>query len=207
MLETKQYCYSQAFSSTSLLYTRMGDSQGFSIPGFGSAVGAGTTTVTASGGTPFDPIQGNATTGDILLFTNPSTSGWLIRRCTAKASGASITIDSSIPSGTYAWRFYPLRSGTTVNDGWHYSNNWSRFSVAISLTAQPATSFDYTVEGLTSGPGSAAYLIQSATSISTVSAVKADFTTAALFVRVGGKITGAGTDVATISIIGEPRGR
>jgi hypothetical protein len=207
-LESKQFFYLQNIASTTLLYGRMGDAGGYSVQGFQAAVGNGTTTVTASTGTPFDPIQGNATTGDVLIFSAPGQTDQ-VRRCTAKASGSSITIDSALAAGTWGWRFYPFRSGSAPNTttGFHYVGNWFPSSVLVNVTAQPATSLDYQLETLTSGPGSSPIIITGPTSISTATSTKVTVPDRVVWLRVGIKITGAGTDTVSISALGDPRGR
>jgi len=135
----------------------------------------------------------------------------LIRRVTAKASGASITIDTSIPTGTYAWRFYPFKSGSepAPNAGWHYSNNWFRSTVVIDVVTQAATSLNYRIQMLPPGPGSTPIDLGPAVGVplTAVGSTKVDLDTRHPWLRVGIAIVGAGTDVVTISVLGDPRGR
>jgi len=209
-LESKQFYYQQSISSTTFLYGRMGDAGDFPVQGLQGAVGNGTTTVTAAAGTPFDPVQAHPTNGDIILFFNPTQTD-LIRRVTAKASGASITIDSSIPSGTYAWRLYPFRSGSepAPTSGWHYVNNWFKSTLMIDVLTQAATSLNYRIQTLPPGPGSTPIDMGPAIGVplTAVGTTKVEIDTRAPWLRVGIAIVGAGTDVVTMSVVGDPRGR
>ena len=78
-------------------------------------------TVTAISGTPFDDVA----VGDMLIFSDPY-SPPTYRIITAKASGASITVDAAItldgpPNAAavgYPFSYRTLTSGTGAADGW-----------------------------------------------------------------------------------------
>lgn len=99
--------------STTVIYATMGSSS----PGSGNVeTVASSTTVTAVSGTPFTPVD----IGDEITFS--TAGGSLIRRVTAKASGASITVDSAVNldvTNGVQWTYRPLNTGTTAGDGWY----------------------------------------------------------------------------------------
>lgn len=127
--------------STTLTYCRTEGASGgpFDSPIVGSSriktVGSSTTvTEFTAGALPFSSVA----VGDILVIqtTNPPGAVQTLRAVTAKASGASITVDTAIDlsaAGGFQFGFYKHRCGTTSADGWVAIPTAARL---ISLTVQ-----------------------------------------------------------------------
>jgi len=91
----------------------------------GSILGPGTIKTTGSSTTVAEAVAGSnpftdIAVGDVLEVAPIGTSGRrTYLRVDARASAASITVDTAVDLGTgVAWRYWRLQSGTTVNDGW-----------------------------------------------------------------------------------------
>lgn len=144
---TKQAMFSKAYDLDSASYIfcnvtgQLGDPWGPPIPGLSPIATSGPSTtvveVTASS-LPF----ANLGVGDII-FTTDSTGAAAIRAITAKASGASITVDSAINLGTstpFSWK--KLTCGTTAESGWISVQGWLYKKVSVHLNQMDATSID-----------------------------------------------------------------
>lgn len=142
-LEQKRFYY--LFDPTaSYQYGRIGSPSGHPVQGkYGVETAGSSVTVTATDGTPFDPVN----VGDIIVFKEiPDTK--YIRKVATKTSGSSITVDTAVnlAAGT-AWFFEPFKVGTTVNDGWHHVGAWGAITVFVRLETLASTSIDINPEG------------------------------------------------------------
>jgi hypothetical protein len=115
------FSYNYDVDSATLTYVRLlgqnGDAFGGSILGPGTIKTTGSSTTVdenVSGALPFTNIN----VGDVIVVSR-STTVSEIRVVTAKASGASITVDIAVDwSAGFSWRWYDQQSGTTATDGW-----------------------------------------------------------------------------------------
>lgn len=143
--------------STSVIFCR---SSGF-VPGANFVETSGSsTTVTAVTGTPFDPLA----VGDFIYVAQIEAR----RRVTAKASGASITVDSAVnldrDSG-YPFQYLAFTCGTTAEDGWMHIGQFGReATVVVEINQMNATSIDVRWEARSDVPESKAVQIYPASS-------------------------------------------
>jgi hypothetical protein len=191
-------------------YGRLGDASGQPVQGRNGVETAGASaTVTATNGTPFDPV----TVGSIIVFCSPRPDGKIVRTVTAKASGASITVDSAVTlSAGTAFFFWPFKSGTSVDDGWHNVNAWSKMTVFIDVTTLASTTIEANIE-VGGGPFSApvqANTTPTATSGTVTVSINAvgrraiEVLTEAQSLRVGLRVTGGpAVDAVSVWAVGE----
>lgn len=208
-LNTKQF-YKGNDPGAAYAYGRLGDASGQPVQGRNGVQTAGaSTTVTATDGTPFDAV----TVGAIIVFCSPRPDGKIVRTVTAKASGSSITVDTAVTlaAGT-AFFFWPFKSGTTVDDGWHNVNAWSAITVFVDVTTLGSTTIEANVE-VGGGPFSApvqanttpvAVSATVTTSISAVGRRAIEVLSMAQSLRVGLRVTGGpAVDAVTVWAVGE----
>jgi hypothetical protein len=132
--------------ATAITYCRVtgknGDPFGGPIAGIKKITTSGssaTTTEVTTDDLPFADLA----VGDIL-FVDPGTgaSGVLTRVITAKASGASITVNAAwnlSATGGYSFRWLKNNCGTTATDGWIDVGNSSRLAITIQVDQYTVT--------------------------------------------------------------------
>jgi hypothetical protein len=208
-LGTKQF-YKGYDPGAAYFYGRLGDASGQPVQGRNGVETAGaSTTVTATDGTPFDPV----TVGSIIVFCSPRPDGKIVRTVTAKASGSSITVDSAVTLGAgTAFFFWPFKGGTTDSDGWHNVNAFSAITVFVDVATLGSTAIEAIVE-VGGGPFSAPVQANttpaavSATvtaSISAVGRVAIEVFSVAQSLRVGLRVTGGpAADAVSVWLAGE----
>lgn len=119
--KTALMAYNYDVDSATLTYVRMvgtnGDPYGSAISGTGTIKTAGSsTTVTenVAGSNPFT----NVGVGDVIDVA-PTSSTHNVVTVTARASAASITVDTAVDwSAGYVWKWWDTQTGTTATDGW-----------------------------------------------------------------------------------------
>ncbi len=106
--------------------------------------GSSTTVTEATASTnPFAPIG----VGDVLYISvGPGVQAPTVRAVTAKASDASITVDSAITLTGNAWSFKKLSCGTGITDGWIPVGLFATLNFTIELVSLTAASDDFQVE-------------------------------------------------------------
>jgi hypothetical protein len=186
----------------SLTYGRIGDPMGLPVRGRNGVETSGSsTTVTASDGTPFDPVSA----GDLIHFLtgNPPEDEVTDRKVDTKTDGTEITVDSAVDlsEGT-PFFFEPFRSGTGDGDGWHGVRHWSAITVFADLVTLASTSIDLVVEGL-GGPYSTPVPLATAT-LSVVGKTPLEISSVVSRLRVGLKANGnMSGDEVTVWAVGE----
>lgn len=144
-LEQKRYYYLYETDSLNYTYGRIGSPSGHPVQGkYGVETSGSSVTVTATDGTPFDPVNA----GDIIVFKQPPDTK-LVRTVDTWTSPTSIDVDTAVnlSAGT-AWFFEPFKNGTTVNDGWHHVGAWSAISVFVRVETLNSTGIDVNLEGM-----------------------------------------------------------
>jgi len=142
MLEQKQFYQNYDIASATYTYGKILEpvqgEQAVSTSGSSTTVAA-----TIANRFPFDPVQ----VGDILLFYTADQT-CLRRKCTAKASGDSITVDSAITlTACVSWYFLPFQVGTAVTDGWHECHHYEVKQVRLQFTVSAdASGFSVSIE-------------------------------------------------------------
>lgn len=210
-LENKLY-YRGFDPGAAYAYGRLGRPDGQPTRGRNGVQTAGaSTTVTATDGTPFDPV----TVGSVIVFQSPRPDGKIIRIVTAKASGASITVDSAVTlaAGT-AFFFYLFKQGTADTDGWHLVNDLAEISVYFDVTVLGSTTIEANIE-LGGGPFSApvqaitnpaAVSATVSVSISAVGRRVVEVLNVTQSLRVGLRVTGGpAVDAVTVWVKGRQR--
>jgi hypothetical protein len=131
-------------TSASVIYCTGG--AGFiQSPGSATTVGS-STTVTASAGTPFDPLS----VGDAVIF-----GGNTLNIVVTKTSGSVIVLDAAInlvnPTG---FRFMHFVCGSTINDGWLPMAVYGRQAVIVweVISQTTASGIDVQVQCRSSAP-------------------------------------------------------
>jgi hypothetical protein len=115
-------------------------------PGSGPHIetSSSSTTVTAVTGTPFDAVA----VGDEITASGPL--GNFTRVIRAKASGASITVDSAVNldvANGYGWTYRALTCGNSNSSGWIRLNG-TRHNVSLAVRDSTATGgVDFSIEG------------------------------------------------------------
>lgn len=120
---------------------------GSPIPGSSTLVTSGSSTTVTEGVTDALPFA-LLSVGDVLFIGNgPDTP--VIRRITAKASGASVTVDTAVDLGTagrqFGWK--KTSCGTAASDGWIDVSSFLFKKVTVHLRQMDATSIDIKWEG------------------------------------------------------------
>lgn len=162
-LRTANIAFKYDISATSFTYCaytgRQGDPFGAPIAGHDKikTVGSSATVTeyTASSG-PFDVVS----VGDILVVTNLATATpfqTAYRLITAKASSASITVDTAIDlsaTGGYTWTYLKQSCGTTANDGWIPAGTDRTRLIEWQIDTINATSIEVQMQGRVAGANS-----------------------------------------------------
>lgn len=145
MLEKKRFYYNYD-PGAAYNYGRIGTPSGIPIQGkYGVETSGASTTVTATDGTPFDPVK----VGDLIHFVSARPEETILtRKVATKTSGSSITVDSSLTlaAGT-SWFFEPFTVGTAADDGWHSTIHWSAITIFGRVDTLNSTSIDVLPEG------------------------------------------------------------
>lgn len=144
-LRNKQY-FKDYDPGAAYVYGRLGSPDGLPVPGkWGVETAGSSTTVTASAGTPFAPLETKL--GSIIVFMTPRPDGKIVRRVTGWTSATQIAVDTAVnlPAGT-AWFWYPFDSGTAADDGWHLVSDLKEMTVYADLTTLASTSIDVRLE-------------------------------------------------------------
>jgi hypothetical protein len=201
-LETKRFYY--LFDPTATYaYGRIGSPSGHPIQGkYGVETSGASTTVTATNGTPFDPVK----VGDLITFLtgDPPEDTKTNRKVATKTSGSEITVDSNVTlsSGT-PWFFEPFTEGTAATDGWHSVNHFSAITIHYRLETLASTSIDILPEGR-GGPGSGPVALAAATNLTGAGTGTINIDQVIPFLRVGVKSnTDSAGDEITIWVTGE----
>jgi len=121
--ETKNasFAYNYDVDSASLTYVRMvgqnGDPFGGSMVGPGTIKTVGSTTTVTENVASSNPFR-DVGVGDVIQVSTSTTTRFT-RVVVAKASDASITVDTAVDlTAGYSWRWWDTQVGTTINDGW-----------------------------------------------------------------------------------------
>lgn len=102
----------------------------------GSMAGPGTIKTTGSSTTVEENVASSnpftdITVGDIIIVAR-STTNIDIVVVTAKASAASITVDTAVNwSAGYAWRWLDFQVGAAATDGWISVSGWSSYGITV----------------------------------------------------------------------------
>lgn len=201
-LEQKRFYYLYDPTAT-YVYGRMGSPSGYTISGRNGVETSGaSTTVTATDGTPFDPVK----VGDIITFFSgdPPEDTKAIRTVATKTSGSEITVDSNVTlSGGTPFIFDPFTSGTAATDGWHSVNHWSAITIHYRLETLASTSIDILPEG-SGGDLSGPVALAAATNLTAAGSGTINLDQVLPFLRVGVKSnTDSAGDELTIWAVGE----
>lgn len=212
-LENKLF-YKDFDPGAAYAYGRIGDPGGLPARGrYGVQTAGASTTITATNGTPFAPLE--RFVGSILVFHAPPPDTKLVRRLVTWTSPTQIVVDSNItlPAGTN-WFWYPFKQGTAVTDGWHHVGDLAEISVYFDVTTLGSTTIEANIE-LGGGPFSAP--VQATTNPAAVSATVSlsiaavgrkvvEVLSVAQSLRVGLRVTGGpATDAVTVWVKGRQR--
>jgi hypothetical protein len=183
-------------------YGRIGNAAGIPIQGkYGVETSGASVTVTATDGTPFDPIK----VGDLLYFVSARPEETILtRKCATKTSGASITVDSAITlaAGT-AWSFEPFTIGTAATDGWHSTVHYSAITVFGRLETLASTSIDVLPEG-PGADGAGSVPLAAATNLTATGGFTININQVVKALRIGVKSnTDSAGDELTLWVVGE----
>jgi hypothetical protein len=204
--ETKQYYrrYDVGTVGASYAYGRLGSPSGHPVNGKNFVDTTGSVVqVDAVDGTPFDPVG----VGDIIVFFSPRPDGKIERTVAVKTSGIEIDVDAvvdlSSPAGGFAFMFWPFRTGTGVDNGWHHVAAWSAITVHARVETLNSTSIDLIIEG-SGGDLSGPTVLETPTNITAVGTVAINVEKVAPFMRVGLKAnTPAAGDSVNVWAVGE----
>lgn len=169
--------YAKDLTDTSYNYCKLvgqnGDPFGPANVGRGTIETSGSSTTvveSVTGSNPFTEIA----VGDVLMFT---LNGVVYRRgVTARASAASITVDSVIDLGTagVSWSWYQQKCGATATDGWIPVSLATTFSFVVNWVTKNATSLDHSFECRVGGDAALVVEQASQTAAGTTAAVVTD---------------------------------
>jgi hypothetical protein len=128
------FAYNYDVDSASLTYVRLvgqnGDPFGGSIAGPGTIKTVGSSTTVTENVASTNPFR-DVGVGDVIQVST-STNARFTRVVVAKASDASITVDSAVDlSAGYAWRWWDSQIGTTINDGWIDVSSYSSAAMTV----------------------------------------------------------------------------
>lgn len=204
-LVNKHFFRNYDMDATTFKYGRIGGPQGYPIPGKNGVETSGaSTTVTATDGTPFDPVN----VGDIITFLTIDAK--TIRRVATKTSGAEITVDSSITlaEGT-AFIFEPFLVSADDADCWHHVQDLTNITVYLDgATIAAGGGVDWEIQTLGYDHASLLpFTVQSSTLAASGAQTSYSLPQVAGKVRVGlkGGSDFTGTDVVSAWLTGEQR--
>lgn len=142
--------YAKDLTDTSYSYCKLigvaSDPFGEPYPGRGTIKTSGSSTTVVENVTGANPFTDIAV-GDVLQIRIPATNTVYKRYVTARASAASITVDTAIDlSAGYAWSYMKQVCGATAADGWIPVSFFTTIGFEVNYVTKNATSLDHSFE-------------------------------------------------------------